>query len=231
MANRRPKSSPRVNKKQSPSRLSAVGLDIEGLERFLLLTLPRFSEDSVLGLQAKSEFTGLSERLRGKRGLDGCYEELNNAISMFVSFLNSSPSLPPVVVYEVHCYTGQIREAMQLYECAIQSYMKAIWIASYAEHIPSDLLALSLHRLGKICGKRGMVRQGKNMLEKAVAIYEESNVAKDHPCVIDAKEAFQHFKVQCLVAEDPSRFSMSDGSLRRLDRIREGSNTERRLSR
>jgi hypothetical protein len=93
-----------------------------------------------------AEFEGLGARCH-LQGLEGCQDELNNAATMLAISLSSA--LPAQLVFEVHSAIGLICEAQGHYTSAIQSYLRAFWVASATTNIPQEELGRVLHRLGK----------------------------------------------------------------------------------
>jgi len=178
-------------RKNSYSSLS-VDLDLEVLERFLRLSIRHYTEDRELAATAEAQFAGLAERCRSQ-GLERCRDDLINVASVLDAFLSSSPSLPAAVVYEVHSLMGLVRVALKQHSVAIQSYMKALWIASATEDIPQEQLAVTLHRLGKAYGDSTIRNYGEAsfLLTKAIQMYDRAHFHKDHRCVLDARQTLE----------------------------------------
>jgi tetratricopeptide (TPR) repeat protein len=156
---------------------SSVGLDPDELERLLCQTLLRFTRDAEL-VALISEFEGLGARCH-LQGLESCQDELNNAATVLVISLSASPALPAQLVLEVHSAIGLIREAQGQYTSAIQSYLRAFWVASAITNIPQEELGRVLHRLGKAYGLSGNYQRGRSLLEKAIEIYEKAHLDKE----------------------------------------------------
>jgi tetratricopeptide (TPR) repeat protein len=166
----------------------SVGLDPDQLERLLCQDLLRGTEDAEL-VALISEFEGLGARCH-LRGLEGCQEELNNAATMLAISLSASPALPPQLVFEVHSAIGLICETQGRYASAIQSYLRAFWVASATTNIPQEELGRVLHRLGIAYGLSGKYQCGRSLLEKAIEIYEKEHLEKES-CMLQAGEALK----------------------------------------
>jgi tetratricopeptide (TPR) repeat protein len=165
-----------------------VGLDVDRLEQLLCHTLLRYTNDVDL-VTLISKFEGLAARCH-LQGLESCHDELINAATMLAISLSASPVLPALIVYEVHSAIGLIREAQGQYTCAIQSYLKAFWVASATSKIPQEELGCVLHRLGKAYGRSGKYQKGMILLEEAIGIYEKAHLNKEK-CVEEAREAYK----------------------------------------
>jgi tetratricopeptide (TPR) repeat protein len=165
-----------------------VGLDPDQLERLLCQALLRRTKDSEI-VALISEFKGLGARCHSQ-GLESCQDELNNAATMLAISLSALPALPAQLVLEVHSAIGLIYEAQGQYTSAIQSYLRAFWVASATTNIPQEQLARVLHRLGKAYGLSGNYQIGRSLLEKAIEIYEKEHLDKE-----SCKEAEEALKV------------------------------------
>jgi len=178
-------------------------VDADALERFLRFTVSTYSRDADLSAMARSESNGLARRLQ-TLGVEGCADEASNVLDVLSSFLALSvPTVPSSVVYEVHVLAGQLREAQNNYDGAARSYLKAAWIASSSEELRREQLALTLHRLGTVYGHLGNYLQAKQLLNNAIATYETANFPKDHPYLVDARQASR---------ENESKYWGSDSS-------------------
>lgn len=217
------KTRPRPMRKNSASGLS-VNLNPEKLE-CLLLALCALSDNSDLAAMA-SMFEGLAVRYR-KQGRQGCQAELLNVVALLSSSLSTLPDLSTLMVYDIHSQIGLIREFQKGPSSAIQPYLKAFWIASATEDISEEILAITLHRLGRVYGASGNCLQGKSLLLKAIQIYEKKNLFKE-PCMAEAKETLVEYEV---VIKAESRSSLSMSGIRRLSLIVEEQEIcERRVS-
>lgn len=168
-----------------------VGLDVVELEVFLCDVIQRFSADKELYQVASSKCARLVDNSK-VNGLESCSDELANILSVLSTFLSTSnDSLPPMVVFEVHFHVGLIRESQRDYDGAIPSYLKALWIASATDGFPNDRLALTLHSLGRSYGCHGDFHKARRLLQKALTTYEEMQLHRDHPCMIDARASLK----------------------------------------
>ena len=166
----------------------SVSLDPDRLERLLCQDLLRRTKDAEL-LALISDFEGLGARCHS-HGLESCQDELNNAATMLSISLSTSPALPAQLVLEVHSTIGLIHEAQGQYTSAIQSLLKAFWVASATTNIPQEELGRVLHRLGKAYGLSGKYHIGRSLLEKAIKIYEKEHLDKEF-----CKEAEEALKI------------------------------------
>jgi tetratricopeptide (TPR) repeat protein len=168
----------------------SAGLDPDRLERLLCQTLLRHTKDAEL-VALISEFEGLGARCHSQ-GLERCQNDLNNAATMLAISLSSafSRQLPAQLVLEVHSAIGLIREAQGQHASAIQSHLRAFWVASATTNIPQEELGRVLHRLGKAYGLSGKYQTGRSLLEKAIEIYEKEHLDKES-CMEEAGEALK----------------------------------------
>jgi tetratricopeptide (TPR) repeat protein len=167
----------------------SVGLDPDQLERLLCQTLLQRTKDAE-HMVLISDFEGLGARCH-LQGLEGCQDELNNAATMLaISLSSESPALPPQLVFEVHSAIGLICDAQGHYPSAIQSHLRAFWVASATTDIPQEELGRVLHRLGKAYGLSGKHQKARTLLEKAIEIYGNTFVYKD-PCMEEAGKALK----------------------------------------
>jgi tetratricopeptide (TPR) repeat protein len=173
--------------RNKPSTFS-VGLDPNRLERLLCQALLRRTKDAEL-VALISDFEGLGARCHS-RGVESCQDELNNAATILTIALSASPALPAQLVIEVHSAIGLIHEAHGQYTSAIQSHLRAFWVASATSNIPQEELGRVLHRLGKAYGLSGNYQIGRSLLEKAIEIYEKEHLDKE-----SCKEAEEALKV------------------------------------
>jgi tetratricopeptide (TPR) repeat protein len=155
----------------------SVGLDPDRLERLLCHALLRRTKDAEL-VALISDFEGLGARCHSQ-GLESCQDELNNVSTMLSISLSTLPALPAQLVLEVHSAIGLIHEEQGQYTSAIQSHLKAFWVASATTNIPQEELGRVLHRLGKTYGLSGNYQIGRSLLEKAIEIYEKQHLDKE----------------------------------------------------
>jgi tetratricopeptide (TPR) repeat protein len=175
----------------------SVGLDPNDLERLLCQVLLRRTTNAEL-VALLSEFEGLGDRCQ-LQGLERCQDELNNAATMLAISLSTSDhaspadtaALPAQLVFEVHSAIGLIGEAQGHYTSAIESYLRAFWVASSATtDIPQEELGRVLHRLGKAYSLSGKHQRGRILLEKAIEIYDKAHLDKES-CMEEAGEALK----------------------------------------
>lgn len=216
-----------------------VGLALGQLGCFLRQTLPRFSSDRDLETSAWTEYNTITARIKQEVRLESCRDELINCMTVLSSFLVSASELPGTVVFEAHSLIGCIQETLQHHKLASQSFLKALWIASATDEVPSELLALALHRLGRAYGSMGVYNEAKNLIEKALLKYDTANVHRDHVVVVEARVLFSFYETRILqiaAASARTNHRWSSFSARyyqppSLSLIREeGASTERRTS-
>lgn len=171
---------------RNKSSTSSVDLDPNRLERLLCQALLRRTKDAEL-VALISDFEGLGARCHSQ-GLESCQDELNNVATMLTISLSVSPPLPAQLVLEVHSAIGLIHETQGQYTSAIQSHLRAFWVASAITNIPQEELGRVLHRLGKAYGLSGNYQIGKSLLEKVIDIYEKEHLDKE-----SCKEAEVHY--------------------------------------
>jgi len=110
----------------------SVEIDLKELETFLTVTIPKYCtrNQSLLIKRSKMYGKGLAERYKSQ-GLAADEEELNEIISILMIFLDKSPrSLPFDIVKQVHSFIGFIKGMEELYDEAIRSFLKVLWIES-----------------------------------------------------------------------------------------------------
>jgi tetratricopeptide (TPR) repeat protein len=166
----------------------SVGLDTDHIERLLCQSLLRRTKDAEL-VALISEFEGLGARCHSQ-GLENCQDELNNASTMLAICLDALPALPAQIVLQVHSAIGLIYEAQGQYNSAIQSYLRAFWVASAAANIPQEQLGCVLHRLGNAYSLSGKYQMGRSLIEKATKIYEKAHLDKKS-CMEEAVETLK----------------------------------------
>lgn len=108
----------------------SVEIDLKELETFLTETIPKYSTSNpnLLVKRSKMYGKGLAERYKSQDF--AAYEgELNEIISILMIFLDQSPrSLPLDIAKQVHSFIGFIQGMQQLYDEAIESFLKVLWI-------------------------------------------------------------------------------------------------------
>jgi hypothetical protein len=114
--------------------------------------------------------------------------ELSNCIAVLSRFLNSWTEHPtPQVMSEAHFLIGCINETLQQTHQAKKSYITALWIITAKSNTkkPSEILATTLHCLGRTYGVLGQHKLAKYALRKAQQQYMLLNVHRDHAVMID----------------------------------------------
>ena len=126
---------------------------------------------------------------------DVCYQELNDCIAILSTFLSSCiEPLTPQTLSETHYLIGSINETLHQTEQAKQSYIKALWIIaanSTSDIFPIDVLATTLHCLGRTYGVLGKHNEAIRLLEKAKQHYSSFNVHKDHVVMMEVQKLIQ----------------------------------------
>jgi len=197
-------------KKNSYSGLT-VGIDINQLEEILLKTIPRFSSDRELVAMSKS-FKGLSARYKsqGRKFNDFDLIEILNVLD---ASLDKVPSLPTSSVAQIHTYIGHIKALKKQYGCAIQSFLKALWILTSKNNTcdtPPIYVALTTHHLGLMYGHDGNLGQAISLLERAMRIYKQLNVKENSVIYGNALSSLKAFRdARALKFTKVSRFSLS----------------------
>lgn len=205
----------------------SVSLNLDQLERFLRHTIHRFTDDRELAALAQAQFVDLAVRCQ-RDGMEACQDDLLEAASVLEAFLSSSREIPADVVYECHTLVGLLRERLQQHKSALPSLMKALWISSSTEDVTPDQMGLTLHRLGNVYGASGNFKEARNLLEKALIVYEQVPLNKGHPCVVSARRALEDFSRKYSESDEWSSLRVTT---RRLSYIKEEPEpTPRRLS-
>ena len=123
---------------------------------------------------------------------EACYHELNDCIAIISTFLSSCiEPLTPQSLSEAHYLIGSINETLQQTEQAKQSYIKALWIItanSNSDIFSMEVLATTLHCLGRTYGLLGKHEEALCLLQNAQLQYSKLNIHKDHALTIDVQE-------------------------------------------
>jgi tetratricopeptide (TPR) repeat protein len=79
-------------------------------------------------------------------------------------------------------------------EPATQSYIKALWIISAnstSEVFPLEVLATTLHCLGRTYGELGRYKEAIHLLRKAQCYYSSMHLYKDHVVMIEVQNLLE----------------------------------------
>lgn len=172
------------------------------LQTFLLETIPQYSTDRELICISLSECNCLLSKLKEDRSSRGntrsassatlyyqsCREELMNCATVISTFISSAKRLPTRTIFEAHLLAGWIQESVLQIKLANQSFLKALWIASATDAIPTDMLAVTLQCLGRTYGALGQHNEATNLLRNAEKQYIALNVHKDHFVLVEARK-------------------------------------------
>jgi hypothetical protein len=162
------------------------------LQTFLLETIPQYATDRECICVATSEYNCLHNKLkedRCGRGIakstsstsyyyQSCRQELLNCATVISTFVSSIKRLPARTIFEAHLLAGWIQETV----------LQALWIASATDAISADLLAVTLHCLGRSYGAMGQHNEATNLLRNAEKQYVALNLHKDHSVLVDARK-------------------------------------------
>ena len=162
-------------------------------------TIASFSSDADLATSAVAQFEVLCAHFAEEEDqrLEACHEELDNCVVILSSFLAGASEqqdrqrqpIPSAVILEAHSLIGCIHESLHHHKLAVLSYLKALWIASAtADGLPSELLAVTMHRLGRAYSSTGAYAEARSLLQKAVTEYAQAGVHRNHAVVVDARE-------------------------------------------
>jgi tetratricopeptide (TPR) repeat protein len=226
----------RTMRKNSFSGLT-LGMDLGQLGRFLQQTIPRFASDRDLEMSAVTEYHALTARIKREVRLENCRDELVNCMTVLSAFLSSASELPGTVIFEAHSLIGCIQETLRQHKLASLSFMKALWIASSTDEVTTELLGVTLHRLGRAYYSMGTYNEAKGLIEKALLQYDAAKVHRDHAVVVEAREWLHMYEkhmmqAAALAARTNQRWASFSGrgyQQRRLSLIREET-SERRTS-
>jgi tetratricopeptide (TPR) repeat protein len=90
---------------------------------------------------------------------------------------------------------GLLRARQKRYDCAIQSYLKALWVQTSSVDARDSLnIAITENRLGLAYGKCGDLLQAISLLEKTLEHYDKAKMKADHHCVVEAQTALLDFR-------------------------------------
>lgn len=198
-------------------------MDYDELEHFLL-HLSSYSEDPEIAAVACENFAGLASRCH-RLGRDiGSADELNQVVNMLSAILSSAQGLPSKAVARVHSFVGMIRAKQNKYDCAIRSFLKALWLQTSKMDTPALDIAMTENRLGLAYGNSGNLPQAISLLEKSLEDYEKAKMKVEHFCVVEAQSALADFRsrhLQKIFQHKPNRYGKSYGKVRRLSHIQE----------
>ena len=129
-----------------------------------------------------------------------CYHELNDCITILSTFLNScvKPLTPPTLL-EAHSIIGSIHESLYQTDPAKQSYIKALWIISAnstSDIFSIEVLATTLHCLGRMYGALGNHTEAIQLLQKGQKHFSLINVHKDHVIMMEVQQLLFKFNEQ-----------------------------------
>lgn len=187
----------------SPSKVVlCTKLDLGMLQTFLLETIPRYATDREFISIVISAYNCLFDKLKEDRNGRGyaksasatshyyqrCREELMNCATVISTFISTVKRLPAQIIFEAHLLAGWIQETVLQIKLANQSYLKALWIASATDAVSADLLAVTLHCLGRTYGAMGQHSEATNLLRNAEKQYAALNVHKDHTVLVEARK-------------------------------------------
>lgn len=219
-------------------RLESADLSVDDLGRFLRQTIHTFALDSDLTSSARIHCDALLHRLsQDGNNVESCREELDNCVSILYSFLASSgehgKEFPSLVVFEAHSLMGCMQHILKQHKLASISFLRALWIASATPNVPAELLAITLHRLGRAYTETGLYVEAHQVLQKALAEYKIANLHRSHAIVVDAtgllESIDQKLKLQQRQSLQKSTRRLA-ASARTLTLIREDAAAERRGS-
>jgi tetratricopeptide (TPR) repeat protein len=172
----------------SPSGPLNIELELDQVEVIIRDVIPTYSKDKEL-VEMASQFC------RSKNRSKWSGDDFDEIVSMMNSFFDCAPSLPPSLVAFVHTSIGLIRHKQHEYTCAIESFLKALWLMSAAQE-PSEQIGVALHRLSMAYGRIGENRQAQKLLEQALINYDRASLSKSHASVIAASERLQRYAPQ-----------------------------------
>ncbi|GKY96497.1 hypothetical protein MPSEU_000609300 [Mayamaea pseudoterrestris] len=202
----------------------STDFDIAGLERFLVTAFDYGSRHSSVVSAAQREARDLSRRLR-EYGARHCADELLQLADLLSELVNTR-QLSPLVVFQVHYFTGQIYQTHFNYDAAIQSYLRAAWIGAAAQDIiPRVLFALTLHRLSICYGETGSYKKAATLLARVLDLYRNCQVKEKSEVYVQARRLGREYASLCKASDESfSSFGASFKSL--LPMIDEGAEDE-----
>ena len=210
-----------------------VELDFADLEQFLK-QLCSVTEDEDIKKTVQDRFSGLAARCTqlqtGSNEVQAVSNELNEVVTILGAILSSAPDLPSKTVAQVHSFVGMIRARQKRPACAIQSFMKALWLQKSSGETQDLDIALTENQLGLAYGMSDDLAQAISLLEKALEDYEKAGMKPEHPCVAAAQSELSEFRTQHL--DKLLHSTERPGKARRLSHIEEEHEhqSERRLS-
>lgn len=139
--------------------------------------------NSSLGLQCRDE-------IRFCRSVK--HPDWSNVLSILSDFVNS-PGLQPQAVFQVHSLMGSLHYDTKSYRMAVQSFTKALWLASSSAEIDPVHLGLTLHHLGLIHGALSNHEEAMNLLKKALTVYQTSKLPPSNPVHADASSQYSSY--------------------------------------
>jgi hypothetical protein len=140
--------------------------------------------------------TSLGNKSMSSFNFKVCYDDLSDCLIVISTFLSANfiKPLPSIMLFEAHYLMGCIQETVKQTSHANQSYIKALWILAAVntsittQDIPTELLATTLHCLGRTYGDLNQHIQAKNLLQNAEQQYVSLNVHKDHTVMIEVRK-------------------------------------------
>lgn len=183
-----------------------IDCDFDQVEHFLFNVVPEHcpqqDKNGMLN-SIRSQIYGIHHRIK-QRGVTECQEDLLNAVAVLEEFLNICNQPSAQTIFDAHTYIGQIKAAQKDKSGAVQSFTRALWIASSSEEIASEHVAATLHRLGQVYAKGGNIVEAHGILNKAMETYKAASVSNH--LVADAKRLFD--EVDQKYRESPESWSM-----------------------
>jgi tetratricopeptide (TPR) repeat protein len=204
----------------------SVYLNLNQLERVLREDISRYSKDRTLARMACTEFRDLARKYYAE-GPDSCQYLLGNAATTMESFVSTSSAMPSRLVFDIHSLIGSIRIMQKQYAEAANSLTRALWIASSTKEVPTEELAVTLHRLAIAYGASNNYDHAKSLLQSSLIAYEKASVAKSHPCVVGAKSLIEALDRKQAKAEDKKSPLATARRKKRLSLVKETETPQR----
>lgn len=197
-------------------------LNYDELEQ-LLLQVASHAEDRDIAAAVRESFAGLAARCHARGTGIGKADELNEVVNMFGAILTSARGLPPRYVGQVHSFVGMIRAKQKRFDCAIRSFLKALWLQTSTTDTPVLDTAITQHRLGMAYGDSKNFAQAISLLEKSLQDYERAKMKAEHSCILAAQSALLDFRSQYMQQklQNQKKYGKYTTSLRRLGHIQE----------